>query len=187
MCPGTQAVSNQVSLSASERRLCSRVSAVTTRACQLLLFVTFFLSDTRDRGVGEEGEQVPVDILTPLPSPQSPQSPLVPAEGRLARLEPSPRRPAAGCSTVGNTLLSPTPHKSFSDTPVSDNSINNTSALSPVAGLVNVGHRAGSSPGGLLTRRQGRHSLPRERMAKLFGPGFTLLPRPTDKCPAWSN
>ena len=67
MCPGTQAVSNQVSLSASERRLCSRVSAVTTRASQLLLFVTFFLSDTRDRGVGEEGEQVPVDILTPLP------------------------------------------------------------------------------------------------------------------------
>ena len=115
--------------------------------------------------------------------PPPPQSPLV-AEGRL---EPSPRRPAAGCSTVGNTLLSPTPHKSFSDTPVSDNSINNTSALSPVAGLVNVGHRADSSPGGLLTSRQGRHSLPRERMAKIFGPGFTLLTRPTDKCPAWSN
>ena len=41
--------------------------------------------------------------------PPPPQSPLV-AEGRL---EPSPRRPAAGCSTVGNTLLSPTPHISL--------------------------------------------------------------------------
>ena len=42
--------------------------------------------------------------------PPPPQSPLVLAEGRL---EPSPRRPAAGCSTVGNTLLSPTPHISL--------------------------------------------------------------------------
>ena len=136
---------------------------------------------TRPGSWGGRGAGAGRYIDSPPPPPQSPRWP----RGDLNPPHDDQQPAAPRSATLSCHQLSP--YKSFSDTPVSDNSINNTSALSPVAGLVNVGHRAGSSPGGLLTSRQGRHSLPRERMAKLFGPDLTLLTRPTDKCPAWSN
>ena len=181
----------QVSLSAT------RVPALFPRQCGnnasksagagKLLFVTF-LSHKRGpgrEGLGEQGEQVPVDILTPLPPPPPPLL----AVGRLARLEPSPRQTSRllyarqhwllSCHQLSMSLF--LTHRSL----INSRAINNTSALSPLTGCVNFGHPADSSPGGFLTSR--RASFTAERMAPLFSPGFTLLPRPTDKCSTWSN
>ena len=104
VCPGSQAVS-KCPFQRRECRLCSRVSAVTTRASQLEqenCFSSLSYHTSGERG-SKEGEQVPVDILTPLPAPPPPLLPV----RRLARLEPSPQRKPAGYSTVGNTGYSP--------------------------------------------------------------------------------
>ena len=118
----------QVSLSAT------RVPALFPRQCGnnasksagagKLLFVTF-LSHKRGpgrEGLGEQGEQVPVDILTPLPLLPSLPCPWWPRGDWRDLNPPHDDQPAARRSATPTTLLSPTPHKSFSDTPISDNS-----------------------------------------------------------------
>ena len=141
----------RVSLSASALfpRQCGNNASKSAGAGKLL-FVTF-LSHKRGpgrEGLGEQGEQVPVDILTPLPSPPPPLL----AVGRLARLDPSPRQTSRllhgrqhwllSCHRLSMSLF--LTHRS----PITRCAINNTSALSPLTGCVNFGHPADSSPGG---------------------------------------
>ena len=115
----------QVSLSAT------RVPALFPRQCgnnaskSAGAFRHFLITHTRlgrEGGVGEEGEQVPVDILTPLPLLPSLPCPWWPRGDWRDLNPPHDDQPAAPRSATPTTLLSPTPHKSFSDTPDSDNS-----------------------------------------------------------------